>query len=199
LALIRSLALLHQHQRPVKTVAHGGREIRYVEATLEDIETANRLAHEVLGRSLDELPPQTRRLLLLIDEMVAGQPVERSEFRFSRKDVRAYTEWGDTQLKVHLHRLEELEYLLVHRGGRGQSFVYELLFESQAAASGRAVLPGLMDVEKLKKSGAGRGQVGPVAGVGRSEAEPMNTGLPREFAPVARKIAMQAVENREAS
>ncbi len=30
---------------------------------------------------------------------------------------------------MHLHRLEELEYLLVHRGGRGQSFVYELLFE----------------------------------------------------------------------
>ena len=27
--------------------------------------SANRLAHEVLGRSLDELPPQTRRLVLL--------------------------------------------------------------------------------------------------------------------------------------
>jgi hypothetical protein len=37
------------------------------------------------------------------------------------------TGWGNTQLKVHLGRLEELEYLLVHRGGRGQSFVYELL------------------------------------------------------------------------
>ena len=31
------------------------------------------LAHEVLGRSLDELPPQTRRLLLLIDDDGRGR------------------------------------------------------------------------------------------------------------------------------
>ena len=96
-------------------------------------EMANRLAHEVLGRSLDELPPQTRRLLLLIDEMVREEckrlQMDRGDFRFSRRDIRAFTGWGDTQLKVHLHRLEELEYLLAHRGGRGQSFVYELLFD----------------------------------------------------------------------
>ena len=67
--------------------------------------------------------------------------MERADFRFSRRDVRAWARWGDTQLKKHLHRLEELEYLLVHRGGRGQSFVYELLFDGhgerrQAVASG---------------------------------------------------------------
>ena len=68
LTLIRAIALLHQHQRPVKTATHRGRTISYIEVTRSDIETANRLAHEVLGRSLDELPPQTRRLLVLIDE-----------------------------------------------------------------------------------------------------------------------------------
>ena len=35
--------------------------LEYIEVTLDDIAMANRLAHEVLGRSLDELPPQTRR------------------------------------------------------------------------------------------------------------------------------------------
>jgi hypothetical protein len=128
LTLIRAIALLHQHQRPVRTAMHRGKPVAYIEVTLGDIETANRLAHEVLGRSLDELPPQTRRLLLLIEEMVAAQclklQMERNDFRFSRRDVRVYTGWGDTQLKLHLHRLEELEYLLVHHGGRGQSFVY---------------------------------------------------------------------------
>lgn len=213
LALIRSLALLHQHQRPVKTAVHQGREIAYIEVTLEDIETANRLAHEVLGRSLDELPPQTRRLLLLIDEMVArecaARGMERGDFRFSRKDVRRETEWGDTQLRVHLERLEELEYVLAHRGGRGQSFVYELLFERRGE-SGAPVLAGLIDVDKLrydgKNAGAGgkfaaskRGQNGPVAGGSRSEAEPIATGLSREFAPISSKIAIQAVGNREAS
>ena len=70
LTLIRAIALLHQFQRPVKTATHRGKVLSYIEVTPADIEMANQLAHEVLGRSLDELPPQTRRLLLLIDEMV---------------------------------------------------------------------------------------------------------------------------------
>ena len=60
--------------------------------------------------------------------MPAGCRWSASDFRFSRRDVRGLRAWGNTQLKMHLHRLEELEYLLVHHGGRGQSFVYELLF-----------------------------------------------------------------------
>ena len=189
LTLIRAITLLHQHQRPRKTASYRGQELEYIEVTKEDISTANRLAHEVLGRSLDELPPQTRRLLLLVDEMVTveceRQKIERTDFRFSRKDVRQYTGWGDTQLKVHLHRLEELEYLLVHRGGRGQSFVYELVFERRED-SGKPVLPGLIEIEKLtgynydaKKSGpegqwsgSSRPQVGGMPGGGRGEESP---------------------------
>jgi DNA primase len=191
LALIRAITLLHQHQRPVKTATHRGQPIPYIEVTLEDVETANRLAHEVLGRSLDELPPQTRRLLLLIDEMVTAecrrQSIERAAFRFSRRDVRAYAGWGDTQLKVHLHRLEELEYLLAHRGGRGQSFVYELVFEN-AGEQGKPHLPGLIDVEKLRydgnksgananKSASGRPHVGRVPPHSRIHPSSISTGL----------------------
>jgi DNA primase catalytic core len=196
LTLIRAIALLHQFQRPVKTAEYRGKTLSYIEVTPADIEMANRLAHEVLGRSLDELPPQTRRLLLLIDEMVREEckrlRMERGDFRFSRRDIRAFTGWGDTQLKVHLHRLEELEYLLAHRGGRGQSFVYELLCEPAGDAA-KPVLAGLMDVEeltydekksglKVEKPGGGRPQVGGVSGGGRGALAPVFTGSGAQYA-----------------
>jgi hypothetical protein len=46
----------------VRTVQHLGQTVEYVEATLDDVAVANRLAAAVLGRSLDDLPPQTRRV-----------------------------------------------------------------------------------------------------------------------------------------
>jgi DNA primase len=148
LTLIRTLALLHQHQRPVKN-ANG---VQYLEATLEDIATANRLASEVLGRSLDELPPQTRRLLLLVDEFVRAEcerrKLARADFRFSRRDVRERIRWSDTALKVHLHRLEEMEYVLVHRAKRGQGFVYEMLYGGEGQ-DGKPFVMGLLDTATL--------------------------------------------------
>ena len=64
LTLIDAIALLHQYQRP-REVGPGRRPERseFIRVTLDDIALANRLAPELLGRSLDELPPQTRRLL----------------------------------------------------------------------------------------------------------------------------------------
>ena len=133
LTLIRAIALLHQYQRPVKTVDTRARPVEYIEVTREDIAMANRLAHEVLGRSLDELPPQTRRLLLLIDEMVTGGVPEaraRAEgLPLHAADVREATGWGNTQLEIHLQRLDELEYLLVHPGG--QARLLELVYDGQ--------------------------------------------------------------------
>ncbi|MCP5458258.1 MAG: hypothetical protein H6971_01345 [Gammaproteobacteria bacterium] len=116
------------------------------------IATANRLAHEVLGRTLDELPPQTRKLLGLlvtwVGERCQVRAMKRADYRFSRRDVRAFTHWSDTALKVHLARLTEMEYLLVHRGGRGQSYAYELLYDGQD--DNQPHLMGLIDVAALK-------------------------------------------------
>ena len=155
LTLIDTIALLHQHQREVKTLLHGQGPVRYVEVTLEDIACANALAHEVLGRTLDELPPQTRRLLGLIcamvDEECGAQHMPRAAHRFSRRRVREHTKWGDTQLKIHLARLIELEYLLVHRGGRGQSFEYELLYDGAPNDHTLRHVSGLIDVETLRQ------------------------------------------------
>ncbi|MGH8222160.1 MAG: CHC2 zinc finger domain-containing protein [Woeseiaceae bacterium] len=149
LSLIRAVALLHQHQRPTKTTTVDGEVVEYLEVTATDIASANRLARQVLGRALDELPPQTRRLLYAVDHFVRIKAEElaiaRSDVRFSRRDLRDFTGWNHSQLAVHLSRLETLEYLIVHRGLRGQSFVYELAYEAQPGAD-RVVLAGLIDV-----------------------------------------------------
>jgi hypothetical protein len=154
LTLIDTLALLHQHQRGIKSAAQDGECVEYVEVTLGDIEVANQLAHEALGRSLDELSPQTRRLLALVTAMVEAQcaalKITRADYRFSRRDVREHAGWSDFQVKMHMHKLEELEYVLVHRGGRGQSFVYELLYDG-AGRDGKPFLMGLIDVLALKQ------------------------------------------------
>jgi hypothetical protein len=191
LTLIRSIALLHQWQRETKTVTDRGQKVEYIEATNEDVELAKKLINEVLGRSLDELPPQTRRLLLLIDGMVTEeckrQQIERPEYRFSRRDVREFSTWSDSQLKRHLARLEDLEYLIVHRGGRGQSFVYELFFERQEDAV-RPTLPGLeceYDEKKSgvegQKSGPSLAQVRGMSGDGSVKESPVSTVLPGSF------------------
>lgn len=152
LTLIRTIALLHQHQREKKTTTHGGETIEYIEVTLSDIALANELAHEVLGRSLDELPPQTRRLLQMIDAHVTSEcerlMIDRREFRFSQRHVREMSAWTDFQVKTHMRKLVEMEYLLIHRGGRGQSFVYELVYRGEGE-SGRPFLMGLVDVAQL--------------------------------------------------
>jgi hypothetical protein len=192
LTLIRAIALLHQHQRPVKTAQHRGKTIEYIEVEPKDIDEANRLIGEVLGRSLDELPPQTRRLLLLIDEYVTAEcvrlKVERTDFHFSRRDVRTATGWHETQLRVHLDRLQEMEYLLAHRGGRGQSFVYELVYEPSADAA-KPQLPGLIHIYDTNFAGPedgfaarSRRQSGAFAATSRPHETRMNTGANGIFA-----------------
>jgi DNA primase catalytic core len=132
LTLIEAIALLHQHQRKIKTVSFEDETLEYIEATEADVKLAQELADQVgLKPSLDELRPQARKLLALITEMAKAEcerlRIDIPAYRFTRRTVREYTQWGDTQLRQHLKRLEEMEYLLVRRGGnQGQLVVYQL-------------------------------------------------------------------------
>jgi DNA primase len=192
LTLIRAIALLHQHQRPRRTATTpGGEEVPFIEVTRQDIVLANRLAHAVLGRSLDELPPGTRRLLGLIEghveEAAAEQRTAREGVRFTRRALRESLGWGDTQLKLHLARLVALELIWAHRGRHG-SYLYELAWDG--GSDGGPHLPGLIDPEGLEaeegeepgrgpdrpgaaddRPGAGRPAVGEGAGSGRPPRE----------------------------
>ncbi|MES2858627.1 MAG: DNA primase, partial [Pseudomonadota bacterium] len=196
LTLIDTIALLHQFQRQVKSATVAGQSIEYIEVMLADIEAANRLAHEVLGRSLDELPPQTRRVLAALHGWIEGvtqeRQLRRSDVRFTRSDVRRLTSLSDTQCCIHVERLIALEYVLVHRGTRGQSFEYELLYDG-SGDNGAPFVVGLIGVDALKSNTtitSSRGQAGQFTGSSRphhggdsvplrcveSTGEPVTTG-----------------------
>ena len=51
---------LHCEWAEVRVPLVNGRVVEFVEVTRDDIALANELAPEVLGRSLDELPPKKR-------------------------------------------------------------------------------------------------------------------------------------------
>jgi hypothetical protein len=192
LTLIDAIALLHQHQRKVSTLEVNGAAVEYVEVTHADIALANRLAHAVLGRSLDELPPQTRRVLTALDAWVSTQataPSERAYVRFTRRSVRGHLGLSDTQLRVHLDRLVQLDYVAVHGGKMGQRFAYELLFDGDTAAPGPQVMglsaghaPETMPTSRgetatsRSKSPTSRGQSPNLAGRLRGDRGPVAVG-----------------------
>jgi len=153
LTLIDSIALLHQHQREPITRQVGGREVAMLPVTLEDIEAANRIAPEVLGRSLDELPPQTRRLLEAIKELIRArmkaEGVEQRLCLFTRREIREATGWSPMQVRRHLERLTDLEYVHLRSGRNGALMKYELLADLAETGGGYHV--GLLDVAKLRR------------------------------------------------
>ena len=228
LTLIDTIAFLHQHQREIKhalsnvegTAQHGAQHIEYIEVTLFDIERANRIAHDVLGRSLDELPPQTRRLLKLIDGYAVAEcerlKIKRADFRFSRRALREAITWGDTQLRMHLERLVDLEYVLTHREGAGGKYVYELVYA--VGDDSRAQVAGIIEVGALQAlyaatmsksrgsppevAGRSRGDSAPVAGRLRGDelpAKPLSIMVSNDMPDTGRKTHCSKANGKIAS
>src|SRR6185437_1396761 len=134
-----------------------GRQLTYIEVTPADIAVANRLAAAVLGRSLDELPPQTRRFLTQLDAWVtrecSARRSHRVDFRFLAREAREVLGLGATQVKLHLRRLVELEYVLVHRAPRGQGVSYELIYASSGRTPDALIFSGLRSADTLASDG----------------------------------------------
>jgi hypothetical protein len=149
LTMIDAVALLHQRQRQIKTADVEGRQVEYVEVTIEDIEQANTLMSQVLGAASEELAAPSRKLLVEIQKMVEEKAKETgvapAAVHFLRRDIREYTGWSDSQIKAHIRQLEDLEYVLLSRGTRGRTYRYEL------AGPGRGQLPGLVDGKTLRE------------------------------------------------
>ena len=139
----------------------------------------------------------------------------RSAYRFSRRTLREALGLGDTQLRIHVERLVDLEYLIGHREGPGGRFVYELLYDGQGE-DGRPFVPGLLDVAALKTisttpnsrgsdpevAGRSRPGRGPIAGGSRadeSSAAPDAARVSAESTQVARKTRSSSANGHDVS
>ena len=160
LNLIKAIAFLRQMRKEVFYEQRNGSAVPYVNADLEDIALANRLAHAILGHSLDELSRPGGDLLRQLEELAKERlktqqkenPESRmktSDLSFSRRELREFTGWSNTRLHVHLRELVDFEYIVIETGRNGMPFRYRLAWEGQGKDGKRFVL-GLKDVKELR-------------------------------------------------
>jgi DNA primase len=146
LALIKAIALLHQHQREVRQIVHDGKSIEYLQVTRQDIVLANQIVDWALGRSIDELAEPTRRLLVELYSWTRTEAqshqLPAGEVRFTRRAIRESLGWGSTQLAYHLERLVREEYVVRTGGSLGKLCQYKLLYDGR----GREGQPHLLQL-----------------------------------------------------
>jgi DNA primase len=152
LALINSIALLHQHQREIKRATRGDVELEYVEVTIADIALANELAKDVLSRALDELAAPVRGLYDELRTLCVKRAEELScqpdAVQLSRREIREATGWSDWQVRSYCRQLVEMEYLYASLNGNGRPCVYSL---ARADENGSDGLRGLTDVAEIQQ------------------------------------------------
>ena len=171
LAMIRAVAFLRQMQKQIHTSKRGnGESVEYIEVDTEDIKLANRIAHELLGHSLDELSRPSRNLLEELEKMVRQRQSEsetgeeerqrvggdsdhddesRGAMRrisFTRRQIREHTGWSNYRVHIHLKELTEFEYISAETDRLNNTHRYRLLYEGQGK-DGSRFLPGLNDIE----------------------------------------------------
>lgn len=122
LSLIQILNLLHHHQ-------HVGE--KHTEALSETVCQARLFAHKLLGRGLENLSPDARILLLLLEEKISlcrCQHLGCSTFRLSRRELQKKIGWNRSRLKMSLDQLISANYL--RKNSKKKSCLYEMLYDS---------------------------------------------------------------------
>jgi predicted ArsR family transcriptional regulator len=75
--------------------------------------------------------------------------LDANEVRFTQRELREALQKSDRVLRRHLTRLVQLEYVVVHRTGRGNQRVYQLACPGREALHATSPL-GLVEVASLR-------------------------------------------------
>lgn len=141
LELIKTVCILRQKKKQVKTTEIDSNTIEYIEADAKDYEHAYMLATNVFESVAEEMARQSRLLLTQIQDMCqslidtnkakfegASKPITQEPFDviFTRADIRRYTRLPEAVIFKYIKPLERGEYLRILEGGRGKTVVYKL-------------------------------------------------------------------------
>ena len=135
LGLIEVMALLHQYQREIKSAVDvDGQSFQYIEVTRQDIERVDRMMAEVLEQTTEEITPQARRMLGILIKLDQELPLTQGSqgpahgpHRWTRREIRERTNWSDTQVRMVLAQLVDMEHVIqIGSGGRGSLVRYQL-------------------------------------------------------------------------
>jgi len=86
----------------------------------------------------------------MIGELCEAKKLDQDKARFTRRNVRERTQQSETQVRLHLQRLEDLEYIQKRHGRNGIVSVYELMVDSSEPEGIAHV--GLLELDQLKKA-----------------------------------------------
>ena len=151
LTLIEAVTLLHQHQRPLEDRrAKPARTSRPRWTTSKPPTPRARKSSAAASTSC-----RRRRagMLEALKKMVAAlcekRAIDQDRCHFTRREVREHLRWSETQIRLHMQRLEDLEYLARRHGRQGIGCVYELMIDASEPEG--VYLVGLLDAAELKK------------------------------------------------
>jgi hypothetical protein len=166
LNLIEVITFLFQEQRTrEKMKLSDGREVEYIESTIEDYRRAYELVSDgILQNTLDDLMKSSKDLLSLINRMVGEIAVKQSidplEVVFTRKMVLDFTSWGFTQIRDHMKTLLDFELLEIVRGQSvGQRHQYKLTQGIESGSICASLISSPEEIEeRLSAPRRGRGK-----------------------------------------
>ena len=152
LNLIRAVAFLRQMSKKFRRHSTNGQTVEYIEVDREDIRIADRVACEIMGRSLvDDLNAVSRNLLMELEKMVRarlkGDPPPANtdsaealrSIEFTRRQIREFTGWPHARVHRYIKQLVDQEYVI--ESGRAQGRCrYRLAYEGQGKDGSRFVI-----------------------------------------------------------
>lgn len=120
LQFIEAVTFYHQHQRELKADENGE---AYIETTLEDIESANRLLKEILLRKSDELTGACRNYL----ESVKSYLEQEGKKQFNNQEIRKALKINQSNQKRYNLSLINNYYIKKVKGKTGTAYQYEIV------------------------------------------------------------------------